>query len=50
MARTPGSIGKLEDSWSGPWKVLDRCGPVNYTIRSPDCRGKGWVVHLNSIK
>ena len=46
---TPSFYGKLEESWSGQWEVLEQCGLVNYKI-SPDGIGKGKALHLNSIK
>ncbi len=50
LLRTPGLVGKLEEYWSGPWEVVDVCGPVTYKVRMMDKRGKGKVVYLNSMK
>ena len=31
LLRTPGLVGKLEESWTGPWEVVQKCGIL--TIR-----------------
>jgi len=29
----PGMLGKLDESWTGPWEVESKCGPVTYKIK-----------------
>ena len=50
LLRTPGLVGKLEESWTGPWEVVHKCGIVNYKVREVGNRGKGRVVLINTMK
>jgi len=50
LLRTPGMVSKLEESWTGPWEVVLKCGPVTYRIKKPETPSKGRVVHLNTMK
>ena len=50
LLRTPGLVRKLEESWTGPWEVVQKCGIVNYKVRKVGNRGKGRVVHINTMK
>ena len=35
LMRVPGLTAKLEDSWEGPYEVLDKTSPVNYQLAIP---------------
>ena len=50
LVRTPGLLGKLQQAWTGPWVVKERCGPVTYKVELEDGSGKGLVCHLNTLK
>ena len=50
LLRTPGLVGKLEESLSGPWEVVQKCGIVNYKVRKVGNIGKGRVLHINTMK
>jgi hypothetical protein len=44
-------IGKpLEAKYSGPYIVLERLGPVDYLVATPDRRKNKRVVHVNLMK
>ena len=43
-------MGKLEEAWTGPWTVVKKCGPVTYKLKPVQGKGRGKVVHLNTIK
>ncbi len=35
LMRVPGLVGKLDDSWDGPYKVVDKISPVTYQLAIP---------------
>lgn len=35
LMRVPGLTGKLEDSWEGPYEVVDKVSQVNYQLAIP---------------
>jgi hypothetical protein len=41
----PGCSRKFAERWSGPWRVIQRTGPMNYKISST--RGKELEQHVN---
>ena len=32
LMRVPGLVGKLDDSWDGPYEVVDKISPVTYQL------------------
>jgi len=48
LARIPGILGKLEEAWTGPYVILERCGPV--TVERKDVSGRSKVLNLNTLK
>ena len=50
LARTPLLLGKLEEAWTGPRTVVKKSGPVMYKLTHVQGKGRGKVVHLNTIK
>ena len=48
--RIPGLMGKLDDSWNGPYEVNRKLNDVNYEIVVPNYRNKCKVVHINNLK
>ena len=48
LYRVPGLIRKLEESWKGPFTVLDRVSTVDYRIDIGRSRKK--VIHINNLK
>ena len=43
-------VGKLQDSWEGPYVVMSKLGPVNYRIKEDGGREKVKVVHIKNCK
>ena len=50
MVRTTGLLAKLEESWTGPWSIVEKCGPVSYRVKPVNGKSRGRVVHLNTVK
>ena len=46
----PSSTNKLLAQSQGPYKVLEKIGSVNYTIRMHDCRKRRRIVHVNMLR
>ena len=47
LVRRPGMSSKLDESWYGPFKVLEKLNEVNYKV---ECRKKKKVLHINNLK
>jgi len=41
---------KLEESWRGPVRAVERLGEVNYRVESVEGKKKQGVVHVNVLK
>ena len=50
LCRIPGMVSKLQDSWDGPYTVLQRTSAVNYKIEEIGGRKKSKTVHVNNLK
>ena len=50
LMRVPGLTAKLEDSWEGPYEVLDKTSPVNYQQAIPGRARKPCIVHVNMLR
>ena len=50
MCRIPGLIGKLEESWHGPYKVVAKKGRVDYLVDMGKGKGRVKVLHVNNLK
>ena len=50
MCRIPGLIGKLEESWHGPYKVVAKKGRVDYLVDLGKGKGRVKVLHINNLK
>ena len=50
MCRIPGMIGKLQESWHGPYDVLARKSRVDYVINVGKGKGRIKVLHVNNLK
>ena len=50
MCRIPGLIGKLEESWHGPYKVVAKKSRVDYLVDLGKCKGRVKVLHVNNLK
>ena len=50
MIRTPGLLAKLEELWTGPWSIVEKCGPVSYWVKLVNGKSRGRVVQLNTVK
>ena len=48
LCRIPGCVGKLEESWHGPYVVEEKVGVVNYKVKVG--RGKAKLLHVNNLK
>ena len=48
LCRIPGTIAKLEESWHGPYKVVEKLNRVNYRVEMTS--GKVKVLHINNLK
>ena len=46
----PQRVNSLESSWSGPYEVLGKLGPVTYRILVHDRSKKQRVVHVNMLR
>ena len=49
LMRVPDLTAKLEDSWEGPYEVLDKTSPVNYQLAIPGRSRKPCIVHVNIL-
>ena len=50
MCRIPGMIGKLQESWHGPYDVLARKSRVDYVVNVGKGKGRIKVLHINNLK
>ena len=50
MCRIPGMIGKLKESWHGPYDVVARKSRVDYAVDLGKGRGRVKVLHVNNLK
>ena len=50
MCRIPGLIGKLEESWHGPYKVVSKKSRVDYLVDLGKGKGRLKVLHINNLK
>lgn len=50
LVRIPALTGKLEDSWEGPYEILDQVSPVNYQLAIPGGRKTTKILHVNMLK
>ena len=48
LCRIPGMIDKLEESWHGPYDVLEKTSRVDYKVKVG--RGKVKILHVNNLK
>ena len=48
LCRVPGMSHKLEESWHGPYTVLEKVSRVDYRINLG--RGRKKVLHINNLK
>ena len=46
----PSSTNSLEAKWLGPYKVVQKMGPVDYEIEMGDKRKKRKIFHINLLK
>ena len=50
MCRIPGMIGKLKESWHGPYEVVARKSRVDYAVNLGKGNGRVKVLHVNNLK
>ena len=50
MCRIPGMIGKLKESWHGPYDVLAKKSRVDYVVNVGKGKGRIKVLHVNNLK
>ena len=50
LYRRPGMTPKLQESWVGPFKVVDKFNKVNYRIATVKYPTKTRVAHINDLK
>ena len=48
LCRIPGMIDKLEESWHGPYEVIEKTSRVDYKVKVG--KGKAKVLHVNNLK
>ena len=48
LCRIPGTIAKLEESWHGPYKIVEKLNRVDYKVEMKS--GKQKVLHINNMK
>ena len=46
----PGLVGKLDDSWDGPYEVVDKISPVPYQLAIPGRGSKPQTVNINMLR
>lgn len=49
LIRVPPLTGKLNDTWSGSYEVLQVVTPVTYELAVPERRSKKQILHINMI-
>ena len=50
LCRIPGLIGKLKESWHGPYEVVARKSRVDYLVNLGKGKGRVKVLHVNNLK
>ena len=50
LCRIPGHIGKLRESWHGPYSVVARKSRVDYAVDFGKGNGRVKVLHINNLK
>ena len=50
LCRIPGLIGKLKESWHGPYEVVARKSRVDYLVNMGKGKGRVKVLHVNNLK
>ena len=50
LCRLPGLIGKLKESWHGPYSVVARKSRVDYAVDFGKGNGRVKVLHINNLK
>ena len=45
-----GRGSKLQDRWSGPYKILDKISPVTYRVDMPEHHKRNRAVHITALK
>ena len=50
LTRVPGLVGKLDDSWDGPYEVVDKTSPVTYQLAISGRGSKPQMVHINMLR
>ena len=48
--RVPSLCHKLQESWTGPFEVVERLNRVNYKVKESDGKSRVKVVHINNLK
>ena len=48
LIRKPGLTPKLEESWLGPYPVVEKLNRVNYRVKTS--KGRAVVLHINNLK
>ena len=48
LCRIPGMVAKLEESWHGPYPVIDKLNRVDYRVEVG--KGRTKVLHINNLK
>ena len=48
LCRIPGAAAKLEESWHGPYQIVEVLNRVNYRVEVG--KGKSKVLHINNLK
>ena len=48
LIRKPGLTAKLEESWQGPFPVVEKLNRVNYRVETS--KGRASVLHINNLK
>ena len=48
LIRKPGLTPKLEESWQGPYPVVEKLNRVNYRVETS--KGRAVVLHINNLK
>ena len=44
------TVKKFTRQWVGPYRVIEKIGPLNYRIQSNQGRSLSNIVHINRIK
>ena len=48
LCRIPGAAAKLEESWHGPYKIVEKLNRVNFRVEVG--KGRKKVLHINNLK